>query len=250
MKTSGNTILITGGGTGIGFALAEAFLREGNEVVICGRRKDRLLDAKSKLPGLNIKVCDVARKGDRRSLLAWMQARFPSLNVLVNNAGVQKQVNLTRGLSDLTEGEDEIGVNLQAPIHLSALFVPQLMKQKSAAIINVSSGLAFIPMAILPVYCATKAALHSFSLSLRHQLAATSIKVFEVIPPRVNTELGVSARERKTGNNRGIPPEQVAEAALKGIVQDEFEIAVGMAQGLKMGSKTDPEETFRRLNQY
>jgi len=258
MKTSGNTVLITGGATGIGFALAQVFLREGNEVIICGRRKDRLLNAKSRLPALNLKVCDVAGMGNRKRLFDWAHARFPNLNILVNNAGVQMQVDLTKGLSDLTRGEDEIAVNFEAPLHLSALFIPHLMRHGTmkchgrgdAAIINVSSGLAFIPMAVFPVYCATKAALHSFCLSLRHQLAATGIKVFEVIPPRVDSELGIGAGKRGSQDNRGIPPEDVAEATLKGMAQDEFEIAVGMAQGLRMGSRSDPEGTFQQLNRH
>jgi uncharacterized oxidoreductase len=153
MKTFGNTILITGGGTGIGLAMAEVFLREGNQVLLCGRRKDRLLAGQSKFPKIQFRVCNLAEVGERQALFEWATSNYPDLN---------------------------IQVNFSAPVQLSAIFIPYLMKQSQSAIINVSSGLGFIPLTILPVYCATKAAIHSFSLSLQHQLRKTNVKVFEV----------------------------------------------------------------------
>jgi uncharacterized oxidoreductase len=248
MKISRNTVLITGGATGIGFALAEAFLREGNEVIICGRRESKLLDAQKKLPRLHIKVCDVSKEEDRKLLFDWAKSNFKSLNILVNDAGIQREVDFTKGLLELKESENEIKINLEAPIYLSTFFIPHLMNQKEAAIINVSSGLAFIPMAIAPVYCATKAAIHSFSSSLRHQLSGTVIKVYEVIPPIVDTELDKGAREARGQENRGIKPEEVALATMKGIENDEYEIAIGMAQNLRTGSRTDPDRTFQLIN--
>ena len=122
------------------------------------------------------------------------------------------------------------------------------MKREDAAIMNVSSGLGFIPIASMPVYCATKSAVHSFSVSLRHQLKATSIRVFEVIPPTVNTELDKGARARRGQADRGIPAEEVAKATLAGMEKDESEIAVGMAQGLRLGSKENFEQIFSRMN--
>ena len=124
------------------------------------------------------------------------------------------------------------------------------MKQKESAIINVSSGLGFVPLAICPVYCATKAAVHSFCISLRHQLKNTSIKVFEIIPPIVDTELDKGARDKRGQEDRGIPPSEVAVAALKGIEKDEFEIAVGMAQNLRKGARANPEQTFNNMNSW
>jgi uncharacterized oxidoreductase len=114
----------------------------------------------------------------------------------------------------LFAGEDEIEINLKTYIHLSAYFIPLFMKRNEAAIINISSGLGFVPLAITPVYCATKAAIHSFSLSLRHQLRNTPIKVFEIIPPTVNTELDKGARAQRGQENRGISPTVVAEATI------------------------------------
>ena len=189
MKTNGNTVLITGGATGIGFALAEAFVNEGNKVLICGRRKAKLEEAQQKLPQMHVRQCDLAKQTDRESLLNWVKDQYEGLNILVNNAGVQKAIDLRRGAADLLQREDEVQVNFVAPVHLSACFAPLLMNKKEAAIINVSSALAFVPIAAMPVYCATKAAVHSFSVSLRHQLKGTSVKVFEIVPPAVDTDL-------------------------------------------------------------
>jgi uncharacterized oxidoreductase len=248
MRTTGNTILITGGGTGIGFALAKVLSEAGNEVMICGRRGDRLDEAKRILPKVHTVKCDVADSGERKALFDWTTRNFPDLNMLVNNAGIQRQIDLRTGAAGLINGEDEIETNLRAPIHLSALFVPHLMKQQEAAIVNVSSGLCFIPLAIMPVYCATKAAVHSFSLSLRHQLRETTVKVFEIIPPTVDTELDKGARQRREQEDRGIKPEEVSLAALRALAADEYELAVGRAQSLRMGARNEPERLFQIMN--
>lgn len=250
MKTTGNTILITGGATGIGFALAEAFLREGNEVIVCGRRRGKLAEAKKKHPELHTRQCDVADAEARRDLFKWVTKTFPRLNVLVNNAGIQRDIDLTKGAAELRRRGGEIAINLEAPIHLSALFIPHLKKQAHAAIVNVSSGLGFVPMAVMPVYCATKAGLHSFTVSLRQQLEGTSIKVFELVPPMVDTELDGGARDGRAGEYRGIPPAECAAAALEGMAADELEIAVGQAAHLRAGSRSDFEKTFRMLNSH
>jgi uncharacterized oxidoreductase len=248
LKTTGNKILITGGATGIGLALAEIFLQKGNQVLLCGRRKDRLLAAQKIFPKIHIKVCNVAEAEERLALFEWSTSNFPDLNMLVNNAGIQRQIDFTKGLEDLLSGDDEIQINFSAQVQLSALFIPHLMKQEQAAIINISSGLGFVPLAIMPVYCATKAAIHSFSWSLRHQLRKTSIKVFEVIPPTVDTELDRGARAQRRQEYRGIPPADVAEATLAGLSNDQFEISIGQAQGLRMGTPQDAEQIFQRMN--
>ncbi len=250
MQTTGNTILITGGGTGIGLALARVFLRENNDVIICGRREQKLLEAKNQFPRLHTRICDVSEANSRKTLVNWTIAHFGNLNILVNNAGIQREIDFKTEADDRITGENEIEINLQAPVHLSALFIPHLLKQPEAAIINVSSGLGFVPIARMPVYCATKAALHSFSISLRHQLKDTAIKVFEIIPPTVDTELDKGTRDRRGQTDRGIPPGEVAEATLQGIAGDDFEIAVGQAQFLKNGARNDPEGIFRMLNSH
>lgn len=250
MKTTGNTILITGGATGIGFALAEAFAMADNEVIICGRRESRLKEAKNKLPRIHTRVCDLSKEKERKSLFDWVSSNFSQTNILINNAGIQRMVDFKKGTRDLFNGEDEIEINLKASVHLSAYFIPLLSKHKEAAIINVSSGLAFIPIAAMLIYCATKAAIHSFSLSLRHQLRDTSIKVFEIIPPMVDTELDKGAREEREQEDRGIPPTEVAKATIKALGNDEFEVAVGMAQDLRMGARSNPEQEFQDMNRW
>ena len=250
METKNNTILITGGATGIGFSLAETLVDAGNKVIICGRREGKLKEARDKLPQIQARVCDVSREKERESLFNWVKDNFKDLNVLINNAGVQRMVNLKKGTQDLFGGENEVETNLIAPIHLSAYFIPLLLKKKESAIINVSSGLGFVPMASMPVYCATKAAVHSFTISLRYQLRDTPIKVFEIVPPMVDTELGKGTAEEGDQGYRGIPPSEVAKATLKAMANNEYEIVVGEAKGLVMGARTNPELAFQKINQW
>src|SRR5271157_170682 len=167
--------------------MAKSFLEAGNKVIICGRREERLLQAQKKHLELHIKVCDVADEADRRKLVEWSTANFRNINILVNNAGVQRDIDFTKGIAEFTAGESEIKINLEALIVLSGLLIPFLTGKKEAAIINVSSGLGFVPAARMPVYSATKAGVHAFSMSLRHQLMKIGIKVFEVVPPAVDT---------------------------------------------------------------
>ena len=250
MKIKNNTVLITGGATGIGFAMAEAFTSAGNTVIICGRRQNKLEEASRKLPGINARICDVSKDSERKSLYNWIKDNFNDLNVVINNAGIQRMADFKKGIRGLADSEAEIQTNLVAPIWASAYFIPLLMKKPEAAIINVSSGLGFVPIASMPIYCATKAAVHSFTMSLRHQLKGTSIKVFEVVPPMVATELGKGAGEEEEEWNRGIPAGEVAKAVMSSLEKDRFDIIVGEAEGLVAGSRTNPEEAFRNLNEW
>lgn len=184
MRLGGNTLLITGGATGIGFGLAQRFLRAGSQVVICGRREDALKAAQKELPGIHTISCDLASERDRGALYERVTREFPRLNVLVNNAGIQNRPPSFVHAQKWEDHRKELAINLDAPMHLSMLFIPHLLRQEAPAILNVSSGLAFAPIALMSTYCATKAALHSFTLSLRYQLASTPIRVVEVIPPR------------------------------------------------------------------
>ncbi len=248
MKTSNNTVLITGGGTGIGFCIAEEFVKSGNEVIICGRREEKLKEAKEKLPDISTKVCDVSSAKDREELFRWVTTKFNGINVLVNNAGVQRMIDFKKGAAELAKHENEVEINLTAAIQLAAYFIPGLMQREEAAIVNISSGLAFIPLAIMPIYCATKAALHSFSISLRHQLKDTSVKVFEVIPPTVDTELDKGTRDLRNMTYRGIPPSEVAAAMMKSLAVDEYECLVGQAKNLMEASRANFAEQFGRMN--
>jgi uncharacterized oxidoreductase len=243
MKTTGNTVLITGGGSGIGLALAEALLQRRNEVIVCGRRRERLQAAKKRLPEIHVRVCDVSSAQSRRALVDWLASNFKDFNLLVNNAGIQRSVDFLKGPRDLEDADEEIATNLTAPIHLSALFIPHLRRKKEAAIVNISSGLAFTPLAAVPVYCATKAAVHSLSLCLRHQLRDTSVQIFEVAPPMVSTELSGS-RKRPEETEHTMSPEAVAVGILDALERNDHEVALGAAANLH----AKREALFRAVN--
>jgi uncharacterized oxidoreductase len=231
MNVSGNTILITGGATGIGLALAEALLGRGNEIIICGRRRHKLAAARARLPEIYTRACDVSKPAARRALVEWTAQRFPRLNVLVNNAGVQRTVDFRRGGRDLPHVDEELATNLAAPIHLSALFVPYLKRRREAAIVNISSGLGFTPVADVPVYSATKAAIHSLSLSMRRQLRDTTVRVFEIAPPIVPTELA-GRRQRPDAAEHTMTAPQVAAGIVDAMEHDHYEVALGAAGNL------------------
>lgn len=243
MELSSHTVLITGGASGIGLALAERFLRSGSDVIVCGRREHTLREAQAKHPTLKIRACDVASERDRSALFNWTVAEFPRLNVLVNNAGIQNRTRLAAA-NDWERIRQEIAINLDAPIHLSALFIPHLLAQQHPAIINVTSGLAFVPMASTPIYCATKAALHSFTLSLRHQLSDTPIQVVEIVPPAVNTDLGGTGL-----HTFGVPVDEFADAAIGGLRKGELEIAYEFSAQASRASREELGAMFSRMNQ-
>jgi len=228
MKMNGNTILITGGATGIGFSMAAYFCARENTVIICGRRENRLEEARKKLAGLNTVKCDVTDPKDRKKLFSYIKDKFPGINILINNAGIQRDIDLTTGLKDLEAGEDEIKVNLEAPVYLSALFVPLLQGRENAAIVNVSSGLAFMVEHAtgMPVYCATKAGLHTFSIAQRKQLAPLGIRVIEIIPPAVESELNPEGRKKRNAANtlRLVPSDEFVAKALVQMERDADEI--------------------------
>jgi uncharacterized oxidoreductase len=233
MKIKGNTILITGGATGIGLSLAARFLHLENTVIICGRRAEKLAEARLKFHTLNTYLCDLSNLEERTDFSAWLIQNFPELNVLINNAGVQFETDLT----DATKIDQvllETNTNFIAPIHLSALLIPHLKTKTDAAILNVSSGLAFSPIAVMPVYCASKAALHSYSLSLRHQLKGTAIKVYEIAPPMVDTELDRGALTKRGLTHKGMPVEVCTDLIMKAIENDTYEAALGDAENMRI----------------
>lgn len=248
MTISNNTILITGGATGIGLALAQEFLAKGNTVIICGRRQEKLDAAKKLLPSLITRQCDIGEAPQRQDLYRFCTQNYPEINVLVNNAGMQREINFLDGEAAYLGGDSEVGINLEACFHLTALFVPHFAKRKEAAIVNVSSGLGFVPLIIAPVYSATKAGLHSFSVSLRRQCEGTSIKVFEIIPPIVDTDLDRGARDKRGQTNKGISAVEVAKASIEAMEKDRFEIPVGVVKVLRIGSRLFPNLFLKIIN--
>jgi uncharacterized oxidoreductase len=189
MNLTGNTVLITGGGSGIGRGLAQALHALGNQVVIAGRRQKLLDETTAANPGMKSFSADIRDASSIRALATRATSEFPSLNVLINNAGIMRAENLLDQQSNLADAEAIVATNLLGPIRLTAALLPHLLIQRCATILNVSSGLAFTPMARTPTYCAAKAALHSYTLSLRAQLRGTRVEVLELIPPYVATDL-------------------------------------------------------------
>jgi uncharacterized oxidoreductase len=194
MKITGNTILITGGGSGIGRGLAEAFHKLGNKVIIAGRRKQVLDETVAANPGMASAILNIEDAASIRSFAQKLIADFPALNVVINNAGIMRPENLLTQSADVADAEATITTNLLGPIRLTSALLPHLLKQPHASIMTVSSGLAFTPMAITPTYNATKAAIHSWSQALRYQLKSTRVEVIELVPPYVQTELMGSAQ--------------------------------------------------------
>jgi len=243
MELQKNKVLVTGGATGIGLAIARHFLEAGSEVAICGRRESVLKEVQSKYPGLRIRVCDVASPVERLALREWAAREVPGLNILVNNAGIQQRLKVDQD-DFWINAQNELDINLAAPMHLAALFIPLLRKAAHPAILNVTSGLAFSPLANTPVYSATKAALHSYTLSLRHQLSTTPIKVIEIIPPAVDTDLGGAGL-----HTFGVPLHEFSDAVKKGLLAGDQEIAYGFADKASKASRAELDQVFQRMNQ-
>jgi uncharacterized oxidoreductase len=240
MQISGNTVLITGGSSGIGLALAERFLSAGNEVIVCGRRESALAELRAKYPAIHTFVSDTGSASDRQALFSQTVAKFPKLNVLINNAGIQRKVSLTEA-EPWADTAQEIAVNLEGPIHLSTLFIPHLVQRERPVIANVSSGLAFVPMAVAPVYCATKAAIHSFTQSLRVQLAKTAIDVIEIIPPAVRTNLGGS-------HDFGTPLDEYADSVMAQLKEGRPEVTYAFSTKGSQASRAELDEMSKNLN--
>ncbi|GAA4702900.1 SDR family oxidoreductase [Brevibacillus fulvus] len=246
MKLSGNTILITGGGSGIGLAFAERFIKAGNRVIVCGRREEVLQNAKEKVPSLITRVSDLAIESERVALFEWVTANYPEVNVLVNNAGIQQRFHVLKADAKNNWGyfHKEITTNIEAPFHLAMLFAPYLATKEAATIINVTSGLAFTPFAIAPIYSATKAAFHSFTMSLRLQLSETSVEVIEVAPPAVNTDLGGAGL-----HTQGEPLDAFADGIFTGLQEGKQEIGYGSSVNRLRMSRDEIDEYTEKMYQ-
>ena len=239
MQLANNKILITGGASGIGLGLTERFLVENNTVIICGRRASLLEQIKEKHPSVIIRVCDLAIESERISLYEWVAENHPDLQVLVNNAGIQNWMNI----SDehfYEKSKQEIETNVMAPIHLSHLFI-ELKSLKT--ILNVTSGLSFVPLTKTPVYSATKAFFHSFTLSLRHLLKTRNIEVIEVIPPALNTDLG------GVGLHDGQPAvSDFVESIFEQLKEGKTELTFGFSEMMTKATPEALQQAFQRMN--
>lgn len=189
MNVTGNSILITGGGTGIGRGLAEAFHKLGNNVTIAGRRRNVLEETVAANPGMQLLTLDAEDTDDIARFAREVEARVPSLNVLINNAGIMNSEDLAAGQQDLAAAEQTVAINILGTMRVTAALMPLLLKQPKATIMTLSSGLAFVPIYTNPSYCASKAFIHSWTQSLRYQLRDRNVEVLEIAPPYVQTEL-------------------------------------------------------------
>jgi uncharacterized oxidoreductase len=246
MQMTGNTILITGGGSGIGRGLAEAFHGLGNQVIIAGRRKQLLDETVAANPGIKSAVLDIENTEGLRSFAAHLKQENPALNVVIHNAGIMRLEDMKSGLT--RDAESIITTNLLGPIRLTAELLPLLLAQTRAAIMTVSSGLAFVPMAMTPTYCATKAAIHSYTQSLRYQLRDTSVQVIELVPPYVQTELMGAER---ANDPRAMPLDKFIDETMNILksLPDATEICVQRVKPLRSAESSGGfDATFKNLN--
>lgn len=243
MELSGHTVLVTGGGSGIGLAIARRFLDAGSEVIICGRREATLQRAQEQMPGLHILQGDVETTQGREALIDQVIQDFPAFDVLVNNAGLQRRRRFGEDDAPWDERQQEIAINFEAPVQLCSLVLDHFRRQPCAAIINVTSGLAFVPGLFAPVYSATKAAMHSFTLSLRGELSRTAIEVIEIAPPAVNTDLGGVGVHVD-----GAPVDDFADAVMARIANGENEVGYEGSETRRQAARQALGDTFEQMN--
>jgi len=239
MKLTKNKILITGGASGIGLGLTERFIQEGNTVIICGRRESILKEVSKKFPALIARVCDLSVEAERIELFKWVSDNHNDLNVLVNNAGIQQWITISA--TDFYErAKEEITTNIEAPLHLTSLFINL---KSLTTIINVTSGLSFVPLTKVPVYSATKAFFHSFTLSARALLKSKNIEVIEMIPPALNTDLG-----GKGLHDAAPPVSDFIQSVFEQLKEGKTELTFGFSETVAKSSQEDLKNTFNRMN--
>ncbi|PUZ22928.1 short-chain dehydrogenase [Chitinophaga parva] len=246
MKTTNNTVLITGGSAGIGLAIAKTLAAQGNHVIITGRNKERLENAAAQLNNVTPIVADVASAVAVDALVSRISKEFPALNVVINNAGAAHYYQLGANVSAFDKAAEEIHTNYLSILALNEKLLPLLSKQAEAAIVNVSSIVAFVPARNIPTYAASKAALHSYTQILRYELAQqqSPVKVFELMPPLVNTDFS-----QAIGGANGIPPQQVADELVQALAEDRFEIHVGGTAQLYQAFLQSPSDALQYMNQ-
>jgi uncharacterized oxidoreductase len=245
MKTTNNTVLITGGSAGIGFEIAKQFSQKGNHVIITGRDQKRLEAAAAQLQNVTAIVSDVSKEEDVNLLVGRLQKDFPTLNIVINNAGRAFVYQVLENANAYDKASDEMLTNYLSIIRLNEKLLPLLKQQPAAALVNVSSIVSFVASYTVPTYAASKAALHSYTQSLRLSLerAGTNIKVFELMPPLVNTEFS-----QEIGGSNGIAPSVVADDLLQALESDLYEIHVGQTAALYNLTFASPQEAFAALN--
>ena len=239
MKLSGNKILVTGGASGIGFAMAERFIQDGNTVIICGRRESALKNASEKLPSVITTQCDLSLDSEREKLFEWISREHTDLNVLVNNAGIQQWMSVTDE-DFFKRAKEEITTNIEAPLHLTSLF---LKLASLETIMNVTSGLSFVPLTKVPTYSATKAFFHSFTVSLKFLLQSKNIEVIEIIPPALNTDLG-----GKGIHDFAPPVSEFIETIFAQLKEGKTELTFGFTEAMLNAGREVLQPIFSQMN--
>ena len=249
MDLQNNTILITGGTSGLGYEFARRLLESGNTVIVTGRYQGKLEETKIALKGLHTFKSDVSNPLEIQELCQQVTSQFPKLNMLINNAGEMRVINLQDAANSLNDITREIEINLMGPIRMVQAFLPHLKQQHSAAILNVTSGIALFPFPISPVYGASKSGLRSYTKSLRVQLKKTGIKVFELVAPAANTPLTDNFSNVDGFDAKMLmEPNKLIDAAIKGLQHDTYEILPGLAKMMKFMSRFAPGLLLRQTS--
>jgi len=246
MKMTGRTVLITGGTSGIGMELAKQLIARGNTVIVTGRNPQRLEAAQRAVPKLQALQSDVSDPASIEALYETVSARFSTLNTLVNNAGTMRNIKLG-GPHSLSELTAEVDGNLKGPMWMVQTFLPLLLRQKNSLIVNVSSGLAFIPFPAAPVYSASKAALHAYTQCLRAQLDGTGVSIVELAPPGTETPLFRREFAEEMKGEKGMDVSVLVQRAIAGIEAGKAEIRPGVSNVLKIASRVAPHFMFRQM---
>lgn len=248
MKYNNQKVLITGGSSGIGLALAKKFIENDNTVIITGRNLSKLETVQKEFPNIHIFQSDVTDDAEVRMLVDDIEEKFDGIDILINNAGIMNLVDAGNEENDLQKQMQEVEINYNSPIRLLHYFLPQLKKSKSAVLVNISSGLAYVSFAQAPVYSGTKSALHFWSQAIRPQLKPHNIKVVELLPPVVDTPLAHGADIAEDDNLKPMPPTKLAELFWKDFIKGKEEITPGISSQLKLMSRLAPKFIFKQLN--
>jgi uncharacterized oxidoreductase len=247
MRPNDQIVLITGGGSGIGLEIAKVFLANQNTVIITGRNLSKLEAVQQAYPAIHIVQSDVTSEEDVKTLASKLEREVGGIDVLVNNAGIMNLVDVGNETNELPRQFQEIEINFHGPIRMLHHFLPQLKRSKQAVLVNVSSGLAYVPFAQAPVYSGTKSALHGWTQAIRPQLKPHGIKVVELLPPVVDTDLAKEA-DVEASNLKPMAPEKMAAIFWKGYINGKEDITPGISLALKLMSRVAPRLMFNQLN--
>lgn len=248
MDIKNSTILITGGTSGIGLEMTKQLLAHGAaDLIITGRDADKLVQIRKELPQIHTFQSDVSKPEDVRKLYTLVTEQFPNLNIIINNAGIMRNLDLRDHSLSLENITSEIDINLVGTMRMVHQFLPHLLNRPSAAIVNISSGLAFIPFPVSPMYSAAKAGVHAYTQVLRLQLKATSVKVIELAPPATDTSLG-DPFVGLVDSSVNMKTDKLVRLAIRGILNGTSEIKPGLAQVLKAMSRIAPNTMLKMIN--